>query len=212
MATLRESVAMLQPKDSLSAEWPALAESSPDLTQSDLLPLRVQLPAEQPVVTATRNLYSAAVRDTVSTVNVATVDSGHTNRDEEDSRKRYEHGRKNETRMNEDGFTLVGKKKKKTLNKKAIIGTGNVSVKAIAGRYLAMFVSRLCPDTSEDDMDQYIREVHGISSTCTKLKTKHTSYASFKIEVRCDNVTEFCSPEKWPACAYVRRFFSGKKT
>ena len=33
-----------------------------------------------------------------------------------------------------------------------------------------------------------------------------------KIEVRCDNVTEFCSPEKWPACAYVRRFFSRKKT
>ena len=71
-------------------------------------------------MTSTRNLYSAAVRDTVPAVNMSTDYGGHTKRDEERSRKRYEHGRKNETRGNGDGFTLVGNKKK-TLNKKAII-------------------------------------------------------------------------------------------
>ena len=82
-----------------------------------------------------------------------------------------------------DGFTVV--KRKRTVTKpKAVIGTKcATTLKAKAGRFTAVFVSRLDPDTTEDDMERYMRETHNLKSTCTKLQSKHDSYASFKVEV-----------------------------
>ena len=85
-------------------------------------------------------------------------------------------------------------------------------MKAIEGRYVVVFVSRLSPETTRHDMEDYIRDVHHMSSTCNKLKTKYDSYASFKVEVRCESIADFCSPEKWPARAYIRKFLQLKQT
>ena len=107
-----------------------------------------------------------------------------------------------------DGFTVV--KRKRTVTKpKAVIGTKcATTLKAKAGRFTAVFVSRLDPDTTEDDMERYVRETHNLKSTCTKLQSKHDSYASFKVEVFCQNISDFYSPDKWPAGIYLRRFFN----
>ena len=107
-----------------------------------------------------------------------------------------------------DGFTVV--KRKRTATKpKAVIGTKcATTLKAKAGRFTAVFVSRLDPDTTEDDMECYMRETHNLKSTCSKLRSKHDSYASFKVEVFCQNLSDFYSPDKWPAGIYLRRFFN----
>ena len=107
-----------------------------------------------------------------------------------------------------DGFTVV--KRKRTATKpKAVIGTKcATTLKAKAGRFTAVFVSRLDPDTTEDDMERYVRETHNLKSTCSQLRSKHDSYASFKVEVFCQNLSDFYSPDKWPAGIYLRRFFN----
>ena len=107
-----------------------------------------------------------------------------------------------------DGFTVV--KRKRTVTKpKAVIGTKcATTLKSKAGRFTAVFVSRLDPDTTEDDMERYVRETHNLKSTCTKLQSKHDSYASFKVEVFCQNISDFYSPDKWPAGIYLRTFFN----
>ena len=106
------------------------------------------------------------------------------------------------------GFTVV--KRKRTATKpKAVIGTKcATTLKAKAGRFTAVFVSRLDPDTTEADMELYVRETHNLKSTCSKLRSKHDSYASFKVEVFCQNLSDFYSPDKWPAGIYLRRFFN----
>ena len=85
-----------------------------------------------------------------------------------------------------DGFTVV--KRKRTATKpKAVIGTKcDTTLKAKAERFTAVFVSRLDPDTTEDDMECY-----NLKSTCSKLRSKHDSYASFKVEVFCQNLSDF---------------------
>ena len=71
-----------------------------------------------------------------------------------------------------------------------------------------MFVSRSESDTTEADIERVVHETHQPASTCTKLKSKHDSYASFKVEVMCQNISDFYSPDKWPAGIYLRRFFN----
>ncbi|KAI0227974.1 hypothetical protein LSAT2_021534 [Lamellibrachia satsuma] len=38
---------------------------------------------------------------------------------------------------------------------------------------------------------------HKLAAKCTQLKAKYNSHASFKVEVMCDSVSIFYSPEKW---------------
>ena len=46
-----------------------------------------------------------------------------------------------------------------------------------------------------------------LDAKCVTLKTKHESYASFKIEVMCNNASRFLNAENWPAGVYLRNFF-----
>ena len=51
------------------------------------------------------------------------------------------------------------------------------------GRSLSVFISRLDPTVSIDELSLYIKSEHSLDAKCEKLKTKHDSYASFKIDV-----------------------------
>ena len=44
-------------------------------------------------------------------------------------------------------------------------------------------------------MSVYVKSVHSLDAKCVKLKMKHDSYASFKIEVMCNNVSKFFNPK-----------------
>ena len=110
----------------------------------------------------------------------------------------------------DDGFTLVKKRTRpSSLKTKAVIGTmGSSTVKAKTGRYVAVFISRLLPETTAEEMEAFVQDTHHLSSKCVKLDTKHQSYASFKVEVTCDNIPDMYDPEKWPVGAYVRRYYN----
>ena len=80
---------------------------------------------------------------------------------------------------------------------KSVIGTQNgVSLKARSGRFVCVFVSRLDPSTSREELESFMMDSHKVTAKYTQLTTKHDSYASFKVEVMCDNVAELYNPEK----------------
>ena len=64
-------------------------------------------------------------------------------------------------------------------------------------------------DMLVNTMCAYTQDTHHLSSKCVKLDTKHQSYASFKVEVTCDNIPDMYDPEKWRVGAYVRRYYNG---
>ena len=61
---------------------------------------------------------------------------------------------------------------------------------------MCVFVSRVDPITSREELESFIMDSHKVTAKCTQLTTKHDSYASFKVEVMCDNVAELYNPEK----------------
>ena len=99
----------------------------------------------------------------------------------------------------DDGLTLVKKRTRSpVLKTKAVIGTlGSSTVKAKTGRYVAVFVPRLLPETTAEQMEAFVQETHHLSSKCVKLETKHHSYASFKVEVTCDNIPDIPRSGQW---------------
>ena len=199
MANLRESVAGIENKTPVAPEWPSLPESSPQLSQRDRLPLYVQLSAPKQrdsTVTAAwkqraSNTTSADTMAAISTAASATGPSG---------------------RGDSDGYTTVVKRKKARRNASkatAVVGKMQHSaVKAKTGRYAAVFVSHLLPDTTTQQMKAFVQEAHHLVSKCSKLETKHDSYSSFKIEVTCDNIADIYDAGKWPEGAYVRRYYN----
>ena len=57
-------------------------------------------------------------------------------------------------------------------------------------------------------MEAFVQETHHMSSKCVNLETKHPSYASFKVEITCDNVPDIYDPEKWPVGAYIIIYYN----
>ena len=105
------------------------------------------------------------------------------------------------------GYTRVTRKR--SGRTKAVIGTniGTSSLKVKTGRHVSLFVSRLDPGTSHEDLETYFRDTHKLAATCTQLTTKHDSYASFKVDVMCDSAADLYNSDKWPAGVYLRKFF-----
>ena len=101
--------------------------------------------------------------------------------------------------------------RKRSGRTKAVIGTniGTPSLKVKTGRYVSLFVSRLDPGTSHEDLKTYFRDTHKLAATCTQLTTKHDSScrASFKVDVMCDSAADLYNSDKWPAGVYLRKFF-----
>ena len=100
----------------------------------------------------------------------------------------------------------------KTRGPKAVIGTrtGDNELRVIGERFIPVFISRLAPSTSVDEVIAYVKDVQNIEVKCAQLKTRHASYSSFKLEVICNSLSNFLEADNWPAGAYVRKFFSGK--
>ena len=137
--------------------------------------------------------YSATDRKCAATEVDVTPDGGNSGRDE-------------------DGYTRVTRTRatKVVKNKpKVVIGTqGGFALKVKSGRFVSVFMSRLDPNTTPSQLEQHIMDTHSLAAKCTQLKAKYNSYASFKVEVMCDSVSNVYSPDKWPACVYLRKFLT----
>ena len=117
-------------------------------------------------------------------------------------------------RADDDGYIRVARKKSLNVNtKRPVIGTrlhGN-TLKVSSGRFISIFVSRLDPSVSCDALSAYIHDVHSIDANCEKFITKYNTYASFKVNVTCNDMSTFLDPDKWPQGVYLRKFFNNKK-
>ena len=72
-------------------------------------------------------------------------------------------------------------------------------------RWVCAFVSKLDPSTSPEELECLMIDSHKLDAKCTQLTTQHDNYASYNVEVMCDNVAEMYNPEKWPAGVYLGR-------
>ena len=92
--------------------------------------------------------------------------------------------------------------------KPLVIGQNSTQrLKVNRKRVMKIFVSRLQPETTENELQKYLKEDFGLDSKCTKLKTRYDSYASFKIDIMCDPTFDVYSPKIWPKGLLVKRFF-----
>jgi prefoldin subunit 5 len=113
--------------------------------------------------------------------------------------------------------TTLGKKTRRT----AICGkaTSDASIRAVEGlRRADIFISRLDPNTTTDDVVNLIRSSFHqcCSAKAEKLKTKFDTYASFRAELftarsNFDELIESVYNEDlWPSGMLVRRYFRPK--
>jgi len=99
--------------------------------------------------------------------------------------------------------------------RKTIIGkqTGS-SIKTVSPKIVRYFhVTRLEPQTKSEQLVNYLKDRHVNVVEVEKLKAKYDSYASFKVRVTCDEVSQFdplYGDDFWPDQALVRRFFLSK--
>ena len=99
--------------------------------------------------------------------------------------------------------------------RKPIIGkqTGS-SIKAVSPKIVRYFhVTRLDPQTKKEQLMDYLKERNVNVVEVEQLKAKYESYASFKIKITCNNISEFDAmygDDFWPNQAMVRRFFLTK--
>lgn len=195
--------------------WP---QRKPELTTDDRQTLRVNLPPISAVTTAEPSHTSADV--TVSniratstrqrshaTVNITPLPAANVI-----GNRAPGVAKQPSKTIVDDDFKLVSGKKRRSNGSKAVIGTrkcGN-QLKVKDGRFLTAFISRLDPTVTVDDMSLYVKSVHKLEAKCVKLKTKHESYASFKVDVICNDASKFYDPDNWPSGVYLRKFFNTK--
>ena len=121
-------------------------------------------------------------------------------------------------RADDDGYVTVTRRKSSKVGfnnqmKRPVIGTrshGN-TLKVSCGRFVSVFVSRLDPSVSCDTLSDYIYDVHSINAKCEQLVTKYNTYASFKVDVTCNDISTFLDADNWPQGVYLRKFFNNKK-
>ena len=210
MANLRRQVASERGLDHL--QWPKPSQVEPTLNDSDKQPLVVHLPLMEgisnPVPSGSNHPSTEreSVTPHVVTSRVVNV-SDETPRVVSTSVVRTKPilGNKQPlhttlpppTTQDDDGIVLVAARKQreernekkerneKTRGRKAVIGTrtGDNELRVIGGRFIPVFISRLAPSTSVDEVIAYVKDVQNIEVKCAQLKTRHGSYSSFKLEV-----------------------------
>lgn len=93
------------------------------------------------------------------------------------------------------------------------IGKGNATgLKAVlpVSKPAEIFVSRLNPETTEDEVKSYAMEQFKDAKevTCVRIPTKYPTYASFKVSISGIPFKESVNVEKWPLGILVKRYFA----
>ncbi len=106
-----------------------------------------------------------------------------------------------------DGFQVVMRKKRHP-----VIGTSTQSsrLKVVKGRHASVFLSRLSPDTTTDEIVKYAKDHLKLTIKCNRLTTKYDTYASFKVDTQCNDTELLFNPGSWPEDILVRKFFVKK--
>jgi hypothetical protein len=118
----------------------------------------------------------------------------------------------------DDEFTVVSRKRDCAPNSKAaplkrtpMIAVRNasaLSVVAKKGKSMSLFVSRFGPEVTAQDIKNSLEEQLKLTSlSCTRLKTKFNSYASFHISVNEDDFPLINNTGVWPNDCLIAPFY-----
>ena len=75
-----------------------------------------------------------------------------------------------------------------------------------------MFISRLDPTTTEDQLIRHLQTRGFWHCAVETLVTKRDSYALFKVKIPVKKFKSFRMPSMWPEGVYVRKFYRAKST
>ena len=92
----------------------------------------------------------------------------------------------------------------------AMIGAGSSSSLSVVQkrRTKSLFVSRFSPDVTASDVENSLKDQLQIPSlTCTRLKTKHSSYASFHVSVPEDDFSLINNAGVWPNGCLIAPYY-----
>jgi hypothetical protein len=70
-----------------------------------------------------------------------------------------------------------------------------------------VFVTRLLPKTSADNIQNYVLRQTGLKLKSIKLCTKYETYSSFHIKCEKRVFSDLLNPEIWPEGTLVKPFF-----
>lgn len=71
-----------------------------------------------------------------------------------------------------------------------------------------VFVTRLEPDTTVDDLLGYIKQKSGIQAECEQLQTKFNTYASFWLSIPGQYARSVLRSNYWPTDVLVRKYYT----
>lgn len=92
----------------------------------------------------------------------------------------------------------------------SFVGSKKTSISSVSNvRYSQFFVTRLDPELSAADLTRdLLKDVGGLSSVkCSKLRTRHSSYASFHVVVPEGEKQWLECAAAWPEGAFIKTFF-----
>lgn len=113
--------------------------------------------------------------------------------------------RNSRSTTDEDGYTLV-QKKRRVRPATGTNSTSKLTAVPRPPRSRALFVSRLDPTTTVDDIAAILSNVVK-TCVCTPLPSRHVSYASFHIAVEWDDFDKVNDASVWPIGCLFRQFF-----
>lgn len=110
----------------------------------------------------------------------------------------------NENKTIEDNSEWKTQKQKK----KPIYGTAKETQIKGSMKYSDFHVYRIAPQTTAEDLTEYLKSQGIASVKCLEMDSKHPEeYTSFKVSVPQDYVDKIQNPDTWPQYACVNRFF-----
>ena len=109
--------------------------------------------------------------------------------------------------VDDEGYELVQRPKRK---RKPVVGSKAVPLNLRSlqpvSRQKTLFVSRLPPEATAEDLMEYIEQVFGGKASCTKIVSGQF-HSSFKVTVDTPRSFLLFKNSQWPEGAYVRRYY-----
>lgn len=123
---------------------------------------------------------------------------------------------KDDNKDDETWSTVVRRRNRKTvictkMQETDITSDGKKNVINAISKNAYIFVSRLSPNTTADEMISFLQDDYP-EVKCAVLNSKYPeSYSSFKVTVNLDNLERIMKTDQWPAGTIVTRFFHSKE-
>ena len=105
-----------------------------------------------------------------------------------------------------DGFTFQ-RSRRRNRNLVTGIRTGNSLAVVAAVRKCSVFVSRLGPNVSVDNVKEFANGIINDDCEVEKLNVKYPTYSSFKITCEDKYKTKILDPESWEKGVLIRPFY-----